>query len=214
MLYAYDENFILVLSHDEVVHGKGSLINKMPGDRWQKFANLRLFLSWMWTHPGKKLLFMGGEFGQWTEWSHERSLDWHVFLGAEHAGLQKLVQPLNHLYQNQPALHELCHQPGGFHWLDADDADGSLFAFYRSSSCGQRLTILANATPVVRGGYRVGVPDAGNYQVMLNSDATEFGGSGAGASGVISSEAVPWQHQTHSLLVDVPPLGILILGAG
>jgi 1,4-alpha-glucan branching enzyme len=211
MLYAYDENFVLVLSHDEVVHGKGSLLNKMPGDRWQKFANLRMFYGWMWTHPGKKLLFMGGEFGQWNEWSHERSLDWHLFLGMEHAGLQKLVGRLNALYSSEPALHELCHQPGGFSWLDADDAAGSLFVYFRQDSAGNRVYVLVNATPVPRPGYRMGVAAPGSYSVMLDTDAAEFGGSGAGSTGPLPSEAVPWQNQEHSVVLDLPPLATVAI---
>ncbi|MCU0494936.1 MAG: 1,4-alpha-glucan branching protein GlgB [Serpentinimonas sp.] len=211
MLYAYDENFILVLSHDEVVHGKGSMINKMPGDRWQKFANLRMFYAWMWAHPGKKLLFMGGEFGQWNEWSHERSLDWHLFLGAEHAGLQKLVATLNELYTSRPALHALCHQPGGFEWLDANDADGSLFPFVRTGPDGERIYIVVNATPVPRKAYRLGVADAGAYRELLNTDAIEFGGSNVRNAPLLLTTETPWQNQPRSLVVDIPPLGAVYL---
>lgn len=211
MLYAYDENFILVLSHDEVVHGKGSMINKMPGDRWQKFANLRMFYAWMWAHPGKKLLFMGGEFGQWAEWSHERSLDWHLFLGAEHAGLQKLVGALNRLYTGHPALHEGCHQSGGFQWLDANDADGSLFVFVRLAPGGEKVYVVVNATPVPRNGYRMGVAESGVYRELLNTDASEFGGSNVSNAPAMLTTPGVWQEQPQSVILDVPPLGAVYL---
>ena len=212
MIYAYDENFILVLSHDEVVHGKGSLINKMPGDRWQKFANLRLFLAWMWMHPGKKLLFMGGEFGQWNEWKHDASLDWHLFLGEEHAGLQRLVKDINHLYTTRPALHTKDHEAGGFWWLDANDAENSIFAFARSSPDGDKVYVLVNATPVPRKDYRVGVGDAGSYRELLNSDAPNYAGSGVSAGAGFQAQETPWQGQPWSVVVDLPPLGVLVLG--
>ncbi len=212
MLYAYDENFILVLSHDEVVHGKGSMINKMPGDRWQKFANLRMFYAWMWAHPGKKLLFMGGEFGQWNEWSHERSLDWHLFMGADHAGLQKLVAALNRLYTGHPALHESCHQGGGFQWLDANDADGSLFVFFRAAPSGERIYVVVNATPVPRKGYRLGVTEAGSYHELLNTDAGEFGGSNVLNAPLLQTKPGEWQGQPNSLILEVPPLGAVYIG--
>jgi len=212
MIYAYDENFILVLSHDEVVHGKGSLINKMPGDRWQKFANLRMFLAWMWMHPGKKLLFMGCEFGQWNEWKHDASLDWHLFLGEEHSGLQKLVRDLNHLYTTRPALHTKDHEAGGFSWLDANDAENSIFAFARSSPDGDKVYVLVNATPVPRHGYRVGVGSAGSYRELLNSDAANYAGSGVSAGAGFQAQQTPWQGQPWSVVVDLPPLGVLVLG--
>jgi 1,4-alpha-glucan branching enzyme len=212
MIYAYDENFILVLSHDEVVHGKGSLINKMPGDRWQKFANLRMFLAWMWMHPGKKLLFMGGEFGQWHEWKHDASLDWHLFLGEEHAGLQRLVKDLNHLYTSRHALHVKDHEAGGFHWLDANDADNSLFVFSRSSPDGDKVYVIVNATPVVRRGYRLGVSDAGSYRELLNSDAASYAGSGVSAGAGFQAQQTAWQGQPWSIVVDVPPLATLVIG--
>jgi len=212
MIYAYDENFILVLSHDEVVHGKGSLINKMPGDRWQKFANLRMFLAWMWMHPGKKLLFMGGEFGQWNEWKHDASLDWHLFLGEEHSGLQRLVKDLNHLYTSRKALHAWDHEAGGFFWLDANDAEGSVFAFARTSPDGDKVYVLVNATPVPRKGYRAGVADAGSYRELLNTDAPIYAGSGVSAGAGFQAQDVPWQGQPWSIVVDLPPLGVLVLG--
>jgi len=212
MIYAYDENFILVLSHDEVVHGKGSLINKMPGDRWQKFANLRMFLAWMWMHPGKKLLFMGGEFGQWNEWKHDASLDWHLFLGEEHSGLQRLVKDLNHLYTSRKALHAWDHEAGGFFWLDSNDAEGSVFAFARTSPDGDKVYVLVNATPVPRKGYRVGIADAGSYRELLNTDAVSYAGSGVSAGLGFQALEMPWQGQPWSIVVDLPPLGVLVLG--
>jgi 1,4-alpha-glucan branching enzyme len=212
MIYAYDENFILVLSHDEVVHGKGSLINKMPGDRWQKFANLRMFLAWMWMHPGKKLLFMGGEFGQWNEWKHDASLDWHLFLGEEHSGLQKLVKDLNHLYTTRPSLHTKDHEAGGFSWLDANDAENSIFAFARSSPDGDKVYVLVNATPVPRKAYRVGVSEAGSYRELLNSDAAIYAGTGLSAGAGFQAQEKAHQGQPWSVVVDLPPLGVLVLG--
>lgn len=211
MIYAFDENFILVLSHDEVVHGKGSLINKMPGDRWQKFANLRMFLGWMWAHPGKKLLFMGGEFGQWQEWSHERSLDWHLFLGEEHAGLQTLVRDLNHLYVSRAALSEQDHEGAGFCWLDADDADGSIFAFCRIARDGSRVYAVVNATPVARHGYRLGVGEPGSFMELLNTDAKTYAGSGVVNAQSLGTEETPWQGQPWSVLISLPPLGVVFL---
>jgi len=212
MIYAYDENFILVLSHDEVVHGKGSLINKMPGDRWQKFANLRMFLAWMWMHPGKKLLFMGGEFGQWHEWKHDASLDWHLFLGEEHSGLQRLVKDLNNLYTGRKALHARDHEAGGFFWLDANDAENSIFAFARCSPDGDKVYVLVNATPVPRKDYRVGVASAGSYRELLNSDAQAYAGSGVSAGAGFQAQEVPHQGQPWSIVVDLPPLAVLVLG--
>jgi 1,4-alpha-glucan branching enzyme len=211
MIYAFDENFILVLSHDEVVHGKGSLLNKMPGDRWQKFANLRMFYGWMWAHPGKKLLFMGGEFGQWDEWNHERSLDWHLFLGEEHAGLQKLVHDLNHLYTSQPALHERDHDGGGFSWLDANDGENSIFAFSRIARDGTRIYVLVNATPVPRHGYRMGVSEPGVYRELLNTDAGHYAGSNLQNGGALNGEEIPWQGQPWSVSLTIPPLATVFL---
>ena len=212
MLYAYDENFILVLSHDEVVHGKGSLINKMPGDRWQKFANLRLYYAWMWAHPGKKLLFMGGEFAQWSEWNHARSLDWHLFLGEEHAAVQKLVRDLNWLYQTVPALHELEHEAEGFEWLDANDADHSIFAFVRRDRKGGAVYVVINATPVPRKGYRVGVAKPGNYRELLNTDAPGYTGSGMVNPLTLPAGETSWQGRPYSVVIDLPPLGAVFLG--
>lgn len=213
MLYAYDENFVLVISHDEVVHGKGSLINKMPGDRWQKFANLRMFYGWMWAHPGKKLIFMGCEFGQWNEWNHQRSLDWHLFLGEEHAKLQKLVADLNQLYTTHPALYANDHESAGFRWLEANDADNSTFAFVRISPNGKNLYCVVNATPVPRPGYRLGVMQPGDYREILNTDALQYAGSGTVNASVLAATKTPWHGQTHSIAFDLPPLATVYFEA-
>jgi 1,4-alpha-glucan branching enzyme len=209
LLYAFHEHFILVLSHDEVVHGKKSLLDKMPGDEWQKFANLRMFYAWMWAHPGKKLLFQGGEFGQRQEWRYQESLDWHLTEQPLHRGLRKLVQDLNHLYQTHPAMYELDDSPEGFAWLDFHDADNSVVAFARHSSVGQTLVFVINATPVVRHGYRIGVPGSGFYREILNSDAVVYGGSNVGNFGGVSSDDIPWQGNSCSLQIDLPPLSVV-----
>ncbi len=206
MIYAYDENFILVLSHDEVVHGKKSLLGKMPGDRWQQFANLRLLYAWMYAHPGKKLLFQGGEFGQWDEWSEGRSLDWHLLLGEEHEGLQQLLHDLNHLYRTCPALHQLDHEPGGFHWLDHADADQSIFAFLRTAPDARPVVVVVNATPVPRPGYRVGVPCPGRFTEIFNSDSPQYAGSGITNPKPVPAEPVPWHDQAQSIQIELPPL--------
>lgn len=211
MLYAYDENFILVLSHDEVVHGKGALLDKMPGDRWQQFANLRMFLSWMWTHPGKKLLFMGGEIGQWREWNHEQELDWMVLYGEEHKGLQRLVRDLNKLYTGRPSLHSRDHEPGGFWWLDANDWERSIFVYVRCAPDGEKSYIAVNATPVPRDGYRMGVAEAGSYRELLNSDSAIYCGSNAGNGAGLIAQQVPWQGQPYSVVLTVPPLATVVL---
>jgi 1,4-alpha-glucan branching enzyme len=211
MLYAYDENFILVLSHDEVVHGKRALLDKMPGDRWQKFANLRMFLAWMWTHPGKKLLFMGGELGQWREWSHERSLDWEVLFGEEHRGLQALVADLNKLYTSKTALNRLDHESGGFWWLDANDWENSLFVFGRSAPDGDKAYVIVNATPVPRPGYRMGVSEGGFYRELLNTDAAVYSGSNMGNGSGVTAEPIPWQGQPFSVVITAPPLATVVL---
>ncbi|HET9652383.1 MAG TPA: 1,4-alpha-glucan branching protein GlgB, partial [Usitatibacter sp.] len=181
--YAFSENFVLPLSHDEVVYGKRALISKMPGDRWQQFANLRLLLGWMWTHPGKKLLFMGGEFGQWREWHHEGQLDWWLTQHGEHAGLQRWVKDLNELYRGNPALHEQDFTHDGFQWVDGNDYDNSVLTFLRWAEEGPPMLVAANFTPVVREGYRVGVPLAGAWREVLNGDAPIYGGGGVGNMG-------------------------------
>ena len=208
--YMATERFMLPLSHDEVVHGKSPLIYKMPGDHWQKFANLRLLFTWMWTYPGKKLLFMGGEFGQTREWSHERELDWPLLQYPEHRGVQRLVADLNALYRAHAALHtdEASHED--FEWIDCDDAATSVLSFQRR---GGRRFLLAvfNFTPVVRSGYRLGVPRAGRYVEALNSDSGHYAGGNVGNAGGVRSEAQPWMNQPHSVVLTLPPLGGLVL---
>ena len=211
LVYAWTERFVLPISHDEVVHGKHSLIDKMPGDRWQKFANLRAYLSFMWTHPGKKLLFMGCEFGQWREWNHDQQLDWYLLQYPEHKGVQKLVGDLNRLYRDCPALHDQDDVPQGFQWLIGDDATNSVFAWLRWSKDGQPLLVVANFTPVPREGYRIGVPSAGTWQEVLNSDADTYAGSNYGNGGGVDTDPLPSHGQTHSLALNLPPLGVLIL---
>jgi 1,4-alpha-glucan branching enzyme len=214
MLYAYHEHFILVLSHDEVVHGKGSLLNKMPGDDWQKAANLRMFLSWMWTHPGKKLLFQGGELGQWTEWNHDRSIDWHLVEHQPHAGIQRLVRRLNELYRSEPALAALDDRPDGFEWVDFHDADNTVWSFLRkapSDSGAKDLLVIVNATPVPRDGYRVGVPECGQARVVLNSDDSEFWGSGYLDRCEMPVNAHPIHGRPSSIDLNLPPLSVVIL---
>ena len=192
MLYAFYENFVLPLSHDEVVHGKGSLLGKMPGGDWEKFANLRLLLGYMYGQCGKKLLFMGGEFGQWNEWYHEASLDWHLLQYSPHAGVQRWVRDLNHLYRSESALYEQDHDPAGFEWIDCGDAAQSLVSFIRKGkTTGDIVLAVCNFTPVPRMGHLTGVPRGGYWKELLNSDAREYGGSGLGNAG--GQEAMPWQ---------------------
>jgi 1,4-alpha-glucan branching enzyme len=207
LLYAFSENFILPLSHDEVVHGKGSLYSKMAGDRWQKLANLRTLYAYMWAHPGKKLLFMGGELAQEREWSHERSLDWHLLEQPEHAGIQALVRDLNRIYREEPALYELDSDPAGFWWLEPNDADGNVLAFARASRDGERVLVFAaNLSPVPREGYRLGLPRSGHWREALNTDSTFYGGSDLGNLGGVDAEPIPWNGQPVSAEVTLPPL--------
>jgi 1,4-alpha-glucan branching enzyme len=212
MVYAYTENYVLSLSHDEVVHGKSSLIHKMPGDEWQQFANLRLLYAYQYAFPGKKLLFMGCEFGQRSEWSHDNALEWQALLYPPHRQLQDLVAELNRLYRDHPALHELDHTPDGFEWLDYGDADQSVLVFARRGSSEDSATICVfNLTPVVREGYRVPLPGPGAYREVLNTDAVEFGGSNVRNVGAIRSEAVPHVGREHSLVLTLPPLAAVYL---
>jgi 1,4-alpha-glucan branching enzyme len=209
LIYAFHENFVLPLSHDEVVHGKGSLINKMPGDTWQQFANLRLLYGYMWGHPGKKLLFMGGEFGQRREWQHEEALEWWVLQYSEHSGLMNWLADLNRVYVAEPALHDSDFDPGGFEWIDANDAEGSTLSFFRRSRDGRNLIlIVCNLTPVPRENYVVGVPRAGFWSELLNSDAIYYGGSGMGNMGGAQSHPVPAHGRYHALRLTLPPLSI------
>lgn len=214
LLYAFTEHFILPISHDEVVHGKGSLLGKMPGDRWQQFANLRLYLSFMWSHPGKKLLFMGCEIGQWREWGHDRQLDWYLLQYDEHRGVRDLLRELNQLYRQQPALHQRDDSADGFQWLIGDDSSNSVYAWLRRGGDGAMLLVVHNFTPVVRSGYRIGVPQPGRWQVLLNSDAHAWSGSGAGSQGELHTEPRQSHGEPCSLVLDLPPLGCLILGPG
>jgi 1,4-alpha-glucan branching enzyme len=213
-IYASSENFVLPLSHDEVVHGKGSLLSKMPGDDWQRFANLRLLLGYMFGVPGKKLLFMGGEWGQWAEWHHDRSLDWHQLAYAPHAGVRQWVADLNRLYREEPALHEGDCRPTGFEWVDCTDSSSSVLSFLRKGT-GSAPTVLAvcNFTPVPRTGYRVGVPAPGFWREVLNSDALEYGGSGTGNRGGLDADGTPWHGHGQSLVLTLPPLGALFFKA-
>jgi 1,4-alpha-glucan branching enzyme len=213
-MYAWSERFVLPLSHDEVVYGKGSLLNKMPGDRWQKFANLRLLLAYQWALPGKKLLFMGGEFGQWKEWNHDGSLDWHLLGDAAHAQIQLLVGELNRLYRSEKALHELDCEPRGFQWLVADDANRSTLAFERYSSDGERVIVAMNMTPVPRFNYRIGVPEAGQWSELLNTDASELGGSGHGNLGSVDATPTRMHGRPFSVNLVLPPLGAVFLRRG
>ncbi len=212
MLYAFSENFVLPLSHDEVVHGKGSLLGKMPGDIWQKFANLRLLLGYMWAQPGKKLLFMGGEFGQWREWSHEHSLDWHLLDYPSHAGVKRWVGDLNRVYRAEPGLHRRESNWDGFSWVDCNDSQASVLTFLRQGDQpGQEVLVVCNFTPVVRHDYRVGAPWGGFWRELLNSDAKEYDGSGVGNAGGVMALDQPLHNRPHSLSLTLPPLGILFL---
>ena len=214
MLYAYHEHFVLVLSHDEVVHGKGSLLNKMPEDDWQKAANLRMFLAWMWAHPGKKLLFQGCEIAQWREWDHTQSIDWHLSAYQPHSGMQHLVKELNVLYRSEPALFLLDDKPEGFQWVDFHDAENTVWSFLRKAPIGggaSDLLVIVNATPVVRQNYRIGVPQAGWYVSSLNTDAPEFGGSATSTREGWQAQGIPAHGFNNSLQLDLPPLATLIL---
>ena len=207
MLYAFHENFLLPLSHDEVVHGKGSLLRKMSGDDWQKFANLRLLFGYMYALPGKKLLFMGGEFGQWDEWFHEVSLDWHLLNYAPHAGLQRWMKDLNRFYRSVPALHELDFEPAGFEWIDCDDAMQSTLSMVRKGRSNRNpVVIVCNFTPTPRDNYRVGVPLAGYWREVLNSDSKDYGGGGIGNLGEKETEPIAFHGRPCSLNLTLPPL--------
>jgi len=211
LIYAFDENFVLPLSHDEVVHGKGSLLNKMPGDRWQKFANLRAYYGYMWMHPGKKLLFMGGEFAQEREWNHDTALDWGLLDVAEHRGVQALIRDLNRLYQARAALHSLDCEAAGFEWIEANDADNSLLAFVRKGADGSRLLVVCNFTPVPRQDFRLGVPDAAAWKEVLNTDSAHYGGSNLGnGKRVIESRPIGAHGRSHSIAITLPPLATAV----
>ncbi len=212
LIYAFSENFVLPLSHDEVVHGKGSLLNKMPGDVWQKFANLRAYYVFMFSHPGNKLLFMGGEFGQWSEWNHDIGLDWHLLDSPAHHGLQQLVGDLNRAYRTVPALGESDHHEEGFVWIEPNDYKQSILSFIRRGRNPDNFVVaIINFTPIVRNEYRIGVPSAGRYREILNSDSSFYGGSNVGNAGVVTTEPIPAHGFACSIKLTLPPLAGLIL---
>ncbi|MEI7548226.1 MAG: 1,4-alpha-glucan branching enzyme, partial [Actinomycetota bacterium] len=220
LLYAFNERFVLPLSHDEVVHGKGSLLSKMPGDDWQRFANLRALYAWMWAQPGAPLVFMGAEIAPFTEWNESHGLPWHLLEHAPHKGVLDLMAELNRLAREWPALYERDHEPMGFQWLDADDAEHSVFALLRwGYAGGKAVACIANFTPVPRAGYRVGLPWSGTWELLLDTDSPAFGGSRfAGfrfdeANHFEATSDVPWQGQRSSVLIDIPPLSVLWLGS-
>ena len=211
LLYAFNENFMLPFSHDEVVHGKGSMIGKMPGDEWKKFANLRLLYGYMFGHPGKKLMFMGDEFGQWAEWNHDKSLDWHLLQYPQHAGLQRWVRDLNTFYRGGPALYEVDSEPSGFEWIDCNDTQRSVVSFLRRGrDPGDVLVFVCNFTPIPQHNYRVGTPRGGFWREALNSDAPLYGGSGQGNMGGMEATPLPIHGRPYSLNLTLPPLGIVV----
>ncbi|MCB8839047.1 1,4-alpha-glucan branching protein GlgB [Aurantimonas sp. VKM B-3413] len=211
MVYAYSENFVLPLSHDEVVYGKGSLIGKMPGDQWQKFANLRAYFGFMWTHPGKKLIFMGGEFAQYAEWNHDQSLDWHLLENAENKGMQRLVRDLNTMYREIPALHQLDCDPAGFEWIDTANVEQSVIAYLRKDRDGKSVLIVSNFTPVPRHEYEVGVPSGGQWTERLNTDSEIYGGSNVGNMGGKEAEEHSVNGRPYSISLTLPPLATIVL---
>lgn len=212
LLYAFNENFVLPLSHDEVVHGKGSLLNKMAGDEWQKFANLRAYYGFMWGHPGKKLLFMGGEFGQWQEWNFSTSLEWEALTAYNHQGVKRFLEDLNELYRNEPALYEDDFEWTGFAWIDANDSDNSVFSFVRNAKSSDEFVIVVSSfTPVPRYDYRIGVPRPGFYREILNSDSEHYWGSNVGNDGGRMTEDIPSHGHAQSLSLTLPPLGTVML---
>jgi 1,4-alpha-glucan branching enzyme len=211
LLYAFTENFILPISHDEVVHGKGSLIGKMPGDRWQRFANLRAYFGFMWGHPGKKLLFMGCEFAQEREWNHDVELDWPLLDDPAHAGIQRLVRDLNHLYASEPALHRRDCDPSGFMWTVGDDRSNSVYAFLRLAPNQPSILVVSNMTPVPRHGYRIGVPHGGGWREILNTDSGYYGGSNIGNEGRVEAASLPAHGQSQSVELVLPPLATIFL---
>jgi 1,4-alpha-glucan branching enzyme len=212
LLYAFHENFVLPFSHDEVVHQKRAMLDKMPGDLWQRFSNLRLLYSYMYAHPGKKLLFMGGEFGQWSEWNHDSQLSWDLLQWDPHKGIKALVRDLNRLHASLPELHEVDFRPEGFEWIDFHDVDNSIVSFLRRGKNTSDFLVCAfNFTPVIRENYRIGVPEPGMYREVLNSDSTIFGGSNVGNAGGVRTEDTPWNNRPCSLLLTLPPLGALFL---
>jgi len=211
LLYAFVENFILPLSHDEVTHAKGSLLARMPGDDWQKLANLRLLFGYMYAQAGKKMLFMGGEFGQWREWQHEESLDWHLLEHPPHAGIQRWIRDLNVFYRSEPAMHELDCDPRGFSWIDCADAGQSVISFIRQGRSTDRIVLaILNFTPVPRYNYRLGAPRGGYWREVLNSNAREYGGNGLGNLGGVEADYVPAHGRLYSLSLTLPPLAVVM----
>jgi 1,4-alpha-glucan branching enzyme len=212
MLYAFTENFLLPVSHDEVVYGKCSLVNKMPGDEWRKFANTRAFLTYMYGHPGRKLLFMGSEFGQTSEWNHDAQLEWGLLKYPVHHKLQRLVGELNALYRNEPSLYEVDDNYSGFEWVDIYDTEKSVILFARfAKDRNDFLVFCCNFTPLVREGYRVGLPHGGRYRELLNTDADLFGGSNVGNDGWVEAENYAFQNRPASVLLTLPPLAVVVL---
>jgi 1,4-alpha-glucan branching enzyme len=212
MLYAFTENFMLPFSHDEVVHGKGSMLNKMPGDEWQRFANLRALYTYMFMHPGKKLLFMGTDFGQGLEWNSAGVLDWYVLQYPFHQGVQSLVRDLNRLYRSSRALHTHEFEWQGFEWIDCHDSSQSILSFVRKAG-NEFLVVIVNFTPVPRHGYRIGVPQGGRYREVLNSDSSFYAGSNVGnGDRELVAEAMPWMGRPYSIAIEVPPLAGIVLG--
>jgi 1,4-alpha-glucan branching enzyme len=211
LVYAWSENFVLPISHDEVVHGKGSLVARMPGDRWQQLANLRSYLGFMWAHPGKQLLFMGSEFAQSAEWNDKAGLDWWLLDFPEHAGVLKTVRALNHVYRETPALYRLDESPEGFEWLEANDADNNVFAWVRKDGQGDVLVAISNFSPAIRAHYRVGLPLPGSWVEVLNTDAAEFGGSGVKNAGRLEAEPIGWHGRQQSVSLNIPPLATIWL---
>jgi 1,4-alpha-glucan branching enzyme len=212
MLYAFTENFMLPFSHDEMVHGKGSMLSKMPGDSWQQHAMLRALYGYMYGHPGKKLLFMGGEFGQWREWDHDTSLDWHLLDDRMHASLRRWVMDLNHVYQREASLHQVDFEAAGFQWIDCEDNENSVVSMLRRARDPNDCTVMVtNFTPVPRQGYRIGVPAAGRYAEILNSDSEIYGGSNVGNAGGVEAEAHPMHGFDYSISLAVPPLASVLL---
>jgi 1,4-alpha-glucan branching enzyme len=212
MVYAFSENFILPLSHDEVVHGKGSLLGRMPGDRWQRFANLRAYFGFMWGHPGKKLLFMGGELAQEREWNHDRSLDWHLLADGNHKGVQTLIRDLNHVYRDTPALHARDCEDSGFRWLIGDDRDNSVLAFARfGDGPDDVVVVISNFTPVPRDNYRVGAPQPGAWDALINTDAAQYGGTSPERLPPFHTSDEPSHGHPQSLNLKLPPLSTMIL---
>ena len=211
MIYAYSEHYVLPLSHDEVVHGKGSLLRKMAGDEWRQFAGLRSLLAFMWAHPGKQLLFMGGEFGQGDEWSEQTGLQWHVLDYPRHAGVQQLVKDLNQVYAQQPALWQQDSSPAGFQWIDARDASANVLSFLRFGSDGSVLACIANFSATPHHAYRIGLPSAGGWTEVVNTDADVYGGSGVGNLGRVDATNEPWHGRPASVQLSIPPLGVVWL---